>query len=106
VYESEREDWPYSVDISLEINVPPSSGVLIEEICTPERDLFAAICAQHSYINLKQREYDLAEAKLREAASRHVSHSTEGNVPESALVEAAENLFLALDAEEAAHAKR
>jgi hypothetical protein len=37
---------------------------------------------------------------------RRVSPATEGDVPESALVEAAEELFLALDAEEASHAQR
>ncbi len=37
---------------------------------------------------------------------RRVSPVTEGDVPESALVEAAEELFLALDAEEAGHAQR
>lgn len=38
---------------------------------------------------------------LRRAPAR-----TDGDVPESALVEAADELFQALDAEEAAHAKR
>ena len=37
---------------------------------------------------------------------RRVSPATEGDVPESALVEAAEELFRALDAEEARHAQR
>jgi hypothetical protein len=37
---------------------------------------------------------------------RRVSPTTEGDVPESALVEAAEELFRALDAEEAGHAQR
>ena len=37
---------------------------------------------------------------------RRVSPATEGDVPESALVEAAEELFLALDTEEASHAQR
>src|SRR5881275_131934 len=37
---------------------------------------------------------------------RRVSPATEGDVPESALVEAAEDLFCALDAEEARHAQR
>jgi hypothetical protein len=37
---------------------------------------------------------------------RRVSAGTEGDVPEAALVEAAEALFLALDAEEAEPAQR
>lgn len=37
---------------------------------------------------------------------RRVSADTEGDVPESALIEAAEELFRALDAEEAGHAPR
>jgi hypothetical protein len=37
---------------------------------------------------------------------RRVSASAEGDVPEAALVEAADELFRALDAEEAAHAPR
>jgi hypothetical protein len=37
---------------------------------------------------------------------RRLSPATEGDVPELALVEAAEELFLALDAEEARHAQR
>jgi hypothetical protein len=47
-------------------------------------------------------------AKHRAAVEilRRVSPAVGGDVPESALVEAAENLFLAMDAEEAAHAKR
>jgi hypothetical protein len=37
---------------------------------------------------------------------RRVLPATEGDVPESALIEAAEELFRALDAAEAAHAQR
>jgi hypothetical protein len=50
----------------------------------------------------------LAEADKHRAAVeifRRVSPATEGDVPESALVEAAEKLFRALDAEEAGHAQ-
>ena len=51
----------------------------------------------------------LPEAEKHRAAVeifRRVSLTTEGDVPESALVEAAEELFQALDAEEAGHAQR
>ena len=51
----------------------------------------------------------LPEADKHQAAVeilRRVAPATEGNVPESALLEAAEELFRALDAEEAAHAQR
>jgi hypothetical protein len=37
---------------------------------------------------------------------RRISPGAEGDVPEAALVEAAEELFRALDAEEADHAQR
>jgi hypothetical protein len=40
------------------------------------------------------------------AILRRVSAPVEGDVPESALVEAADELFRALDAEEAGHAQR
>src|SRR5262249_48970263 len=51
----------------------------------------------------------LPEADKHQAAVeilRRVSPSAEGDLPESALVEAAEELFLALDAEEARNAQR
>jgi hypothetical protein len=51
----------------------------------------------------------LPEADKQQAAMaifRRVSAATEGDVPESALIEVAEELFRALDAEEAAHAQR
>ena len=50
----------------------------------------------------------LPEAEKHQAAVeilRRVSSDAEGDLPESALLEAAEELFLALDAEEAGHAK-
>jgi hypothetical protein len=37
---------------------------------------------------------------------RRESTSIQGDIPETALVDAADELFLAMDAEEAAHAKR
>jgi hypothetical protein len=51
----------------------------------------------------------LPEADKHQAAVeilRRVSAGVEGDVPESALVEAADELFRALDAEEAGHAPR
>jgi hypothetical protein len=55
-------------------------------------------------------EFDaLPEVEKHQAAVeilRRVSSAIEGDVPELALVEAAEELFQALDAEEAARAKR
>jgi len=51
----------------------------------------------------------LPEADKQRAAVeilRRVAPATAGDVPESALLEAAEELFRALDAEEAAHAER
>jgi hypothetical protein len=51
----------------------------------------------------------LPEADKQQAAVeilRRVAPVTGGDVPESALLEAAEELFRALDAEEAAHAQR
>jgi hypothetical protein len=55
-------------------------------------------------------EFDaLPEGDKHQAAVeilRRLSSAGHGDLPESALVEAAEELFLALDAEEAARAKR
>jgi len=51
----------------------------------------------------------LPEADKHRAAVeifRRVSAAGEGDMPESALVEAADELFRALDAEEAGHAQR
>jgi hypothetical protein len=51
----------------------------------------------------------LPEADKHQAAVeilRRVSASVEGDLPEAALVEAADELFRALDAEEAGHAPR
>ena len=51
---------------------------------------------------------NLSEADKHQAAIeilRRVSASAEGDLPESALVKAAEELFFALDAEEARHAQ-
>jgi hypothetical protein len=50
----------------------------------------------------------LPKAEQHQAAVeilRRVSSTVDGDLPESALVEAAEELFLALDVEESAHAK-
>jgi hypothetical protein len=51
----------------------------------------------------------LPEADKHQAAveiARRLSSVAEGDVPDSALVQAAEELFRALDAEEAGHAQR
>jgi hypothetical protein len=51
----------------------------------------------------------LSEVEKHQAAVevlRRVSGSAEGDLPEAALVEAADELFRALDAEEAGHAPR
>jgi hypothetical protein len=51
----------------------------------------------------------LSEADKQRAAVeilRRVSPAGEGDVPEAALLEAADELFRALDAEEAGHARR
>jgi hypothetical protein len=51
----------------------------------------------------------LPEADKHQAAVeilRRISPGAEGDVPESALVEAADELFRALDAKEARHAQR
>jgi hypothetical protein len=51
----------------------------------------------------------LPEADKQQASVeilRRVAAASEGDLPEAALVEAAEELFSTLDAEEASHAKR
>jgi hypothetical protein len=51
----------------------------------------------------------LSEGEKHQAAVEilgRVSGAVEGDLPEAALVEAAEELFRALDAEEASHAQR
>jgi hypothetical protein len=64
----------------------------------------------HSAVQQLLESFDaLPEADKHLAAVeilRRVLPSAVGDVPESALVEAAEELFRSLDAEEAAHAQR
>jgi hypothetical protein len=65
-------------------------------------------------VNTKVQQFldvfdSLSEADKHQAAVeifRRVSPIADGDVPESALVEAADELFRALDADEAGHAQR
>lgn len=69
VYAAEDvERWPYRVDISYLVNLPPSAGVHIDEVSTPVRDLLRSLRRQ-SYLRLSSEEYERAVSKLREAAT-------------------------------------
>jgi hypothetical protein len=60
--------WPYRMDISYLVNLPPSVGVHIDEVSTPERDLIRSLMRQ-SYIRLSPEEYERASTRLRKAAN-------------------------------------
>jgi hypothetical protein len=62
---SERETYPYRVNIKYIFWVPVSAGVHIDEITTPRRNLPKAI--RRSYLKLKPEEFSLAESKLQKA---------------------------------------
>ena len=66
VYENGQEDWPYQLDIKYMVNLPVSSGVHLDEISTPDRDLLRSI-RRRSYIQLQPEEYARAARKLEEA---------------------------------------
>ncbi len=63
------EQFPYRVDISYIVNLPPSSGVHLDEI-TFERNLLGPIQRGSTYFKLKPEEYALAGSKLRAAAQK------------------------------------
>jgi hypothetical protein len=67
VYENGQQDWPYQVDIRYIIPLLVSAGVHIDEISTPQRDLFNAIRTGHSYIELTAEEYERAVTRLQQA---------------------------------------
>ena len=67
VYSSGDADWPYRVDISYSVNLPVASGVPLDEINTPERDLLLSV-RQAAYVELSPEEYERAVAKLRQAS--------------------------------------
>jgi hypothetical protein len=60
------ERWPYRLSIKYLVNLAPHSGVHLDEISTPDRDLLRAI-RRRSYIKLQPEEYARAETKLVEA---------------------------------------
>lgn len=67
VYSSGRKRWPYRVDIKYVVNLPVASGVDIDKVSSPGRDLLRPI-RRASYFRLHPEEYDRAAAKLREAS--------------------------------------
>jgi hypothetical protein len=69
VEDSGQEAWPYLVKIRTVMNLRPSCGVSIDKI-RHERDLLRAVRAQHSYIKLTPKEYEVAEAQLRQAEAQ------------------------------------
>lgn len=70
VRQSGVERWPYRVSMKYLVNLPPHSGVLLDEITTEKRDLLPVIRRGASYFKLLPEEYALAASKLREANSK------------------------------------
>jgi hypothetical protein len=64
IYASGRERFPYRRDIRYLLNLPVLSGVLIDQVNTPERDLRGLIRFGNSYFKLKPAEYKRAVALL------------------------------------------
>lgn len=67
VYDSRQKRHPYRMDIRHIVNVPISSGVHIDRVSSPKRDLLRSI-RRASYVELRSEEYERAATKLREAS--------------------------------------
>jgi hypothetical protein len=70
VYDSDYERWPYRVNVKYTVNLPVSSGVDIDKVSSPERNLLGSI-RQGSYFRLRPEEYARAAGLLRAAAQSH-----------------------------------
>jgi hypothetical protein len=70
-YRSENKDWPYFVDVHLEVNLAPSSGVSINEVGASE--WVHRKIRRRSHVKLTLAEYELAARKLREAKKGEVT---------------------------------
>jgi hypothetical protein len=68
IYDSGLERFPYRLDIRYLLNLRVASGVSIEQVSTPERELLRAIRQQASYFQLRPEEYDRAATLLRKAS--------------------------------------
>lgn len=68
IYRSGRRRWPFRVNLRYSVNLPVSSGVHIEKVSTPRRELLKSV-RQASYVKLAPEEYSRAVSRLR-AASR------------------------------------
>ncbi len=80
VYSSGDADWPYRVDIRYSVNLPVASGVPLNEVSTPERDLLLSV-RQAAYVELSPQEYERVAAGLREASeSGDTTASGQGGV--------------------------
>ena len=66
IYGSGRRRWPYRVDLRYSVNLPISSGVHIDKVSTPRRDLLKSV-RQASYVKLAPEEYNRAVNRLRAA---------------------------------------
>lgn len=69
VYDNGQSEWRYQMDVRYIVNLPVESGVSIERISGPERDLVGPIQRGSSYIELHPDEYERAVTLLREAAN-------------------------------------
>jgi len=69
VHESGREGWPFRADIKYLANLSPSSGVLLSEVSTSNRNLLLSI-RRRSHIKLSPKECARAVAKLRSKAGQ------------------------------------
>ena len=65
-YASGEIRWPFRVNVSYPVNLPVSSGVHIDQVSTPKRDLRRSI-RRASYIELHPEEYQRAATRLQQA---------------------------------------
>ena len=68
-YDSRDRRWPYRMNVKYILNLPLSSGVHIDELSTPRRNLRRSV-RRASYIRLDPEEYERAAKKLQQAANR------------------------------------
>src|SRR5262249_31080744 len=78
VYSSGDANWPYRVDIRSSVNLPVASGVPLDEVSTPERNLLLSV-RQAAYVELSPQEYERAATRLQEASGSEDKRGRESN---------------------------
>jgi hypothetical protein len=66
-YASGEKRWPFRVNVTYPVNLPVSSGVHIDQVSTPKRNLRRSV-RRASYIELHPEEYERAATRLQQAA--------------------------------------